>query len=194
MSDDSLVARFSQARFVREEIDTTVDPAVRRRVRDKLADAVAAFRDALADEQTAARLLTGDDTLRETDTAHKEDPEPLTKRTFLDPLFGALGYDDLAVEVGDRSDSYGKKADYAAPFDSFDGIDSGRLLIEAEPVNKRLRQDRHGLGQVEDWLSYRPFDATFGIATNGLRWSRPSRTGSRFRWVEPAVSAVWATG
>ena len=176
MSDDSVPAQsvpdgYSQTRFVTEEIDTTVDPATRTRVREALTDAVAGFRDALADEQTAARLLTGDDTLREADTAHKEDPEPLTKRAFLDPLFEALGYDDLAVEVGDRSDSYGKKADYAASFDPFEEIDSGRLLIEAEPVNKRLRQDRHGLGQVEDWLSYRPFDATFGVATNGLQWT-----------------------
>ncbi len=176
MSDDSVPAQsvpdgYSQTRFVTEEIDTTVDPATRTRVREALTDAVAGFRGALTDEQTAARLLTGDDTLREADTAHKEDPEPLTKRAFLDPLFEALGYDDLAVEVGDRSDSYGKKADYAASFDPFEEIDSGRLLIEAEPVNKRLRQDRHGLGQVEDWLSYRPFDATFGVATNGLQWT-----------------------
>jgi|GEM_PF-580573 len=171
MSDDNPVDQFSQTRFVAEEIDTTVDSAVRRRVRTALGDAVAELRDALVDEQTAVQLLTGDDTLQEVDTTHREDPEPLTKRAVLDPLFDALGYDDLALEVGDRSDSYGKKADYAAPFDAFDEIDSGRLLIEAEPVNKRLRQDRHGLGQVEDWLSYRPFDATFGVATDGLQWT-----------------------
>ncbi len=170
MSDDLSPSSFSQTAFVTEEIDTTVDSAMRERVREALAESVASFREAVVDEQTAIRLLTGDDTLTEADTARKEDPEPLTKRVFLDPLFEALGYDDLATEVGDKSDSYGKKADYAASFTGFDEIDSDRLLIEAEPLNKPLEQDRHGLGQVDDWLSYRPFDADFGVATDGLRW------------------------
>jgi hypothetical protein len=170
MSDDLSPSSFSQTAFVTEEIDTTVDSAMRERVREALAESVASFREAVVDEQTAIRLLTGDDTLTEADTARKEDPEPLTKRVFLDPLFEALGYDDLATEVGDKSDSYGKKADYAASFTAFDEIDSDRLLIEAEPLNKPLEQDRHGLGQVDDWLSYRPFDADFGVATDGLRW------------------------
>lgn len=170
MSENLSPSDFSQTEFVTEEIDTTVDPAMRERLRTALAESVELFRDRLADESTAIRTLTGDDTLTESDTARKEDPEPLTKRVFLDPLFESLGYDDLATEVGDKSESYGKKADYAANFDGFDGIDSDQLLIEAEPLNKTLEQDRHGLGQVDDWLSYRPFDADFGVATDGLRW------------------------
>jgi hypothetical protein len=101
MSDDLSPSSFSQTAFVTEEIDTTVDSAMRERVREALAESVASFREAVVDEQTAIRLLTGDDTLTEADTARKEDPEPLTKRVFLDPLFEALGYDDLATEVGD---------------------------------------------------------------------------------------------
>jgi hypothetical protein len=170
MSDEISPDDFSQTEFVTEAIDTTVTEAQLDRVTEALADAVANFCESLADESTAVRLLTSEDKLTEADTAEKEDPEPLTQRVFIEPLFTALGYDDLAVEVGDLSETYGKKADYAASFEDVEGVESRRLLAEAEPLNKPLDGDRHGLGQVEDWLSYRPFDADFGIATDGLRW------------------------
>jgi hypothetical protein len=63
MSDDLSPSSFSQTAFVTEEIDTTVDSAMRERVREALAESVASFREAVVDEQTAIRLLTGDDTL-----------------------------------------------------------------------------------------------------------------------------------
>ncbi|MFC7029294.1 hypothetical protein ACFQH8_21210 [Halomicroarcula sp. GCM10025710] len=53
----------------------------------------------------------------------------------------------------------------------YDGIDSERLLIEAEPLNKPLDQEPHGIGQVKDWLEKRHFAADFGIATDGVRWA-----------------------
>ncbi len=166
----SPVDRYTETEFVTEAVETTVTDAAVEQVLETLTDAVADFCAATTDEDTAIRLLTTDETVREADTARKEDPEPLTERVFVEPLFDALGYDDLAQEVGDMSETYGKKADYAASFTDVSGVDSERLLVEAEPLNRSLDGDRHGLGQVSDWLSYRPFAAEFGIATDGLRW------------------------
>ena len=49
-------------------------------------------------------------------------------------------------------------------------MDSSRLLIEAEPINKVLQDRGHGLDQVKSWLSQREFESDFGFATNGIRW------------------------
>lgn len=59
----------------------------------------------------------------------------------------------LSFEAGDLSDQHGQQADYAASLNEYADIDSNRLLIEAEPINKRLDQSKHGLGQVTDWLA-----------------------------------------
>ena len=64
----------------------------------------------------------------------------------------------------------GQQADYAASLNDYSAIDSNRLLIEAESINKRLDQSKHGLGQVKDWLEKEKFEANLGMATDGLRW------------------------
>ncbi len=61
-------------------------------------------------------------------------------------------------------------ADYTVSLRNHSNIDSTRLLIEAEPVNKNLHSREHGAGQVKDWLGRREFESDFGIATDGLRW------------------------
>jgi hypothetical protein len=44
------------------------------------------------------------------------------------------------------------------------------LLIEAESINKPLRDRGHGIDQVENWLKDRSFQTDFGFGTVGLRW------------------------
>lgn len=160
----------AETEFLTEAVDTTVADETVEAVESTLRQAVEEFRAAVADDETATELLCEDRVLRESDAARREDPEPLTRRVFVEPTLAALGYDSLAHEVGDLSDRRGDQADYAASFQSQASVDSRQLLFEAEPLNKPLERDRHGLGQVLDWLSYRPFEAEFGVATDGLRW------------------------
>ncbi|MEZ3145118.1 hypothetical protein [Halobaculum sp. MBLA0143] len=160
----------TQTEFLAEAVETTVTDEGVDTVESTLRRAVKRFRAAVVDDETAAELLCDDRVLRESDAARREEPEPLACRVFVEPMLDALGYDELAHEVGDLSDRRGDQADYAASFQPYDGVDSRQLLFEAEPLNKSLDRDRHGLGQVLDWLSYRPFEAEFGVATDGLRW------------------------
>ncbi|WP_128477132.1 Eco57I restriction-modification methylase domain-containing protein [Halorussus pelagicus] len=157
--------------FVTEAFDTEVSESQIESVATAVSDAVADLRESVGDDRLEELLRDGEaTTLMARDSAENEDPEPITKRTVIEPLFAALGYPDPAVEAGDRSDERGKQADYSFSLAEYDDVDSGRLLVEAEPMNKRLDQESHGLGQVKDWLDRKKFDANFGLATDGLRW------------------------
>ncbi|AUG49534.1 hypothetical protein BVU17_18300 (plasmid) [Haloarcula taiwanensis] len=125
-----------------------------------------------SDDRLEALLRShpGGATLVSNDSTENEDPEPLTQRALIKPLLEELGYPELAVEAGDLSEEYGQQADYSVSLRDYDEIDSERLLIEAEPLNKPLDQEAHGIGQVKDWLEKRHFAADFGIATDGVRW------------------------
>ena len=159
--------------FVIEEFETDIaDEAA-----DELATAIEGIVRELrirveSDDKLEALLRSnpGGNVLTSSATAEQEDPEPLTQRVVIEPLFEALGYPDLSVEAGDFSPEYGKQADYSVSLRNLDHINSNRLLIEAESLNKPLHQEKHGLGQVQDWLEKDKFEADFGIATDGIRW------------------------
>ena len=91
--------------------------------------------------------------------------------------FDALNYPTLSLEAGDLSGQRGQQADYAASLNEYADIDSNRLLIEAEPINKRLDQSKHGLGQVKDWLEKDKFQANLSMAIDDLQWVLSSTVG-----------------
>jgi len=124
----------------------------------------------MVSEDRVVDVLRDGESLHADDSAEQEDPEPFTKGTVIEPLLEDLDYPYLTREAGDYADERGEQADYSVSFRGHTQIDSERLLIEAESINKELEQDKHGLGQVRSWLRYRPFEADYGIATDGLRW------------------------
>lgn len=103
-------------------------------------------------------------------TKDQLDPEPLTKNRVIEPLLQTLGYTDYGYEAGSFAEERGEQADYAIPLRGVDSVESTRLLIEAEPINKHLQNRGHGLDQVKSWLSQREFESDFGFATDGIRW------------------------
>jgi tetratricopeptide (TPR) repeat protein len=157
--------------FVTQSFETEVSESQVDAVAETVSDAVSALRSKVGDDRLEELLRDGEGAvLEERHSKDKEDPEPVTCQNIIEPLFTALGYPEPSVEVGDLSDDRGKQADYSFSLRAYDDIDSGRLLVEAEPLNKKLDQERHGLGQVKDWLDRKKFDADFGIATDGMRW------------------------
>ncbi|WP_207587165.1 Eco57I restriction-modification methylase domain-containing protein [Halomontanus rarus] len=159
--------------FVTEEFDTEPSGEAIEDLATVIEDIVATLRDRIVSDDRLEELLRsnpGHEILMERDSTHRSDPEPLTQSAIIEPLFDALGYPYLAPEAGDLSEERGEQADYSVSLTDIDTIDSDRLLIEAEPLNKKLDQRQHGLGQVRSWLGQRQFEADFGIATDGIRW------------------------
>ncbi|MFD1684275.1 Eco57I restriction-modification methylase domain-containing protein [Halobellus litoreus] len=159
--------------FVTEEFNTEIQADAIEDVATTIADIVSTLRELInSDDQLEALLRSepGGKVLMERYSVHHSDPEPLTREEIIEPLFSALDYPYLAPEAGDFSDKRGKQADYSVSLADCEFIDSNRMLIEAEPLNKKLEQQKHGTGQVKDWLGKRHFEADFGIATDGMRW------------------------
>lgn len=161
----------TQSEFVAEEFDTSVTEETTTQLAQEIEAIVRSLRRAIDDDDLIEDLLRNPSrVLREADSVERSDPEPLTQQVLIEPLFNALNYPTLSLEAGDLSDQRGQQADYAASLNEYADIDSNRLLIEAEPLNKRLDQSKHGLGQVKDWLEKDKFQANLGMATDGLRW------------------------
>ena len=154
------------------EFETAVTDADEARLIETIADGIGRLRDQIDDDtlDEVFRAQPGRYTMRSDFTRDRLDPEPLTQNRVIEPLLDALGYDDYGSEAGDFSAERGEQADYAIPLRDIEGVDSSRLLIEAEPTNKQLENRGHGLDQVESWLSQREFESDFGFATDGLRW------------------------
>jgi hypothetical protein len=143
----------TQREFVAEEFETSVTEETTTQLAREIEEIVRSLRRAIGDDDLIEELLRNPSRiLREADSVGRSDPEPLTQQIFIEPLFDALNYPTLSLEAGDLSDQRGQQADYAASLNEYADIDSNRLLIEAEPINKRLDQSKHGLGQVKDWL------------------------------------------
>ena len=143
----------TQSEFVAEEFDTSVTEKTITELAQEIEDSVRSLWRAIDDDDLIEELLRNPSrVLREADSVERSDPEPLTQQVLIEPLFDALNYPTFSPEAGDLSDQRGQQADYAASLNEYADIDSNRLLIEAEPINKRLDQSKHGLGQVKDWL------------------------------------------
>ncbi|GAA0676181.1 hypothetical protein GCM10009020_24990 [Natronoarchaeum mannanilyticum] len=139
---------------------------------EAIAESIRQLRDQIDDDllDTTFRRDPGSYTLKSEYTQDQLDPEPTTKNRVIEPLLEVLGYDDYGYEAGDFSSERGEQADYSVSLRDVDGVDSSRLLIEAEPLNKELQDRGHGLDQVKSWLSQREFDSDYGYATDGIRW------------------------
>jgi hypothetical protein len=165
-------AKGTRTEFDFSEFETRVTEADEDRIVETIAASVDRLRDQI-DDDTLEKVLRADPgqyTLRSAFTRDRLDPEPLTKNRVIEPLLGALGYEDYGYEAGGFSERRGEQADYAVSLRDVESVDSTRLLIEAEPINKQLENRGHGLDQVESWLGQREFESDFGFATDGLRW------------------------
>ena len=162
----------AQTEFDLSEFETDVTDTDEEHLIETIAESIERLRDQINDDTLDAifRAEPGQYTMRSDFTRDQLDPEPLTQNRVIEPILDALGYESYGTEAGDFSAERGEQADYAISLRNIDNVDSTRLLIEAEPINKQLRNRGHGLDQVESWLSQREFESDFGFATDGLRW------------------------
>ena len=159
--------------FVSEAFETEIDAETVEELGVTVEGIVRELRERVSSDDRLEAILEsapGEDVLTSAATVEQEDPEPVTRRAAIEPLFEGLGYPDLSVEAGDFAPDRGQQADYSVSLRDIESIRSNRLLIEAEPLGKPLDGRRHGLGQVRDWLERDKFEADFGIATDGMRW------------------------
>lgn len=161
-----------QTEFDFSEFETEVTEADEDRIIETIADSIGHLRDQINDDilDEMFRSDPGRYTMRSDFTRDQLDPEPLTKSRVIEPLLDSLGYDDYGHEAGSFAEKRGEQADYSVSLRNIDSVDSSRLLVEAEPVNKSLQNRGHGLDQVKSWLSQREFESDFGFATDGVRW------------------------
>jgi hypothetical protein len=157
--------------FVEEAFDTSVSDEA---VSDLLAvinQTISNLREQVGDDTLGKMLRAGSGSylFRGSMTRDGLQPEPFTQDAVIEPLLDELGY-EYATEAGGLSGGRTMVADYTVSLRDHPDIDSTRLLIEAEPINKNLDSRDHGVGQVKDWLSQREFESDFGFATDGLRW------------------------
>ena len=157
--------------FVQESFDTAVQKEEAQGLIQKIDEVISNLRVQINDDtlEKILRAESGSYCLRSGMTRDGLDPEPFTQRSVIEPLLAELGY-RFDTEAGGLSGGRTQVADYTISLRNYSEIDSTRLLIEAEPINKELDSREHGIGQVRDWLSQREFESDFGFATDGLRW------------------------
>lgn len=164
-------ANSAATEFVEQAFDTTVDEEDRVELLEVIDETISNLREQMKDDtlESMLRADPGSYLLRGSMTRDGLQPEPFTQQAVIEPLLDALGH-EYATEAGGLSGGRTMVADYTVSLRDYDDIDSTRLLIEAEPVNKKLDSREHGAGQVRDWLSQREFESDFGFATDGVRW------------------------
>lgn len=160
-----------QTEFVSHEFETTVTEGDINDFLSVLNESIGRLRTQIDDStlESILRAEAGSYKLRETMTRDNLQPEPFTQDALVEPLFDVLGY-DTNPEASTLSSDRGERADYTVSLRDYDNIDTTRLLIETEPINKSLDSRGHGVNQVESWLSQREFESDYGFATDGLRW------------------------
>jgi N-6 DNA Methylase. len=163
----------SATEFVEQAFETTVDVQSRADLLQAVDATISNLREQI-DDETLERMLRsgggGSYVLKGSMTRDGLQPEPFTQNAVIEPLLDELGY-RYDTEAGGLSGGRTEVADYTISLRDYDDIDSTRLLIEAEPINKDLKSREHGEGQVRSWLSQREFESDFGFATDGLRWT-----------------------
>ena len=98
-------------------------------------------------------------------TKERQEPEEFTKRNIIEPLFEFLGYVTIPETRLPTPEGL-KKPDYIiSPPDG-----KPIIYVEAEPINQKLYEKRHGVDQVQSWLISRAAETEYGIATNGFEW------------------------
>jgi type I restriction-modification system DNA methylase subunit len=157
--------------FVADAFETSVSESEEAQFIRAIDDTVSNLRAQMDDDQLERMLRAGAGSyvLKSGMTRDGLQPESFTQDAVINPLLDVLGH-DYATEAGGLSGGKTQVADYTVSLRDHPQIDSTRLLIEAEPINKDLDSRKHGIGQVRDWLSQREFESNFGFATDGLRW------------------------
>jgi len=157
--------------FVAESFETDVSDDEIDQFIEAVDNAVSSLREQMDDDtvESALRAGSGSYVLKSSMTRDGLQPESFTQDAIIDPLLDTLGY-EYKTEAGGLSGGQTQVADYTVSLRDHPQVDSTRLLIEAEPINKDLDSRKHGIGQVRDWLSQREFESNFGFATDGLRW------------------------
>jgi len=158
--------------FVEQAFDTAVTDPSEDELIEAINETVRSLREQI-DDDTLEQILRADPgsyRLRSGMTRDGLQPESFTQQAVIEPLLDALGH-SYATEAGGLSGGRTMVADYTVSLRDHETIDSTRLLVEAEPINKDLDSREHGIGQVRDWLSQREFESDFGFATDGLRWA-----------------------
>ncbi|AKH98042.1 Eco57I restriction-modification methylase domain-containing protein [Halanaeroarchaeum sulfurireducens] len=158
--------------FVAESFETEVSEAEENRLIEAINDAVSNLRDQIDDDtlESLLRADAGSYVFRSSMTKDGLQPESFTQEAIINPLLDVLGH-EYSIEAGGLSGGQTQVADYTISLRNHPEIESARLLVEAEPINKDLDSRKHGIGQVRDWLSQREFESDFGFATDGLRWA-----------------------
>lgn len=161
-----------QTLFDISEFETSVLPEDEERVLHAIAETIDSIRDQVDDEilEEIFRADPGRYVLRSDFTQDRLDPEPFTQDRVIEPLLEVLGYEDYDYEAGSFASERGQQADYSISLRDVDAVESTRLLIEAEPLNKPLDSRGHGIKQVKSWLSQREFESDYGFATDGILW------------------------
>ncbi|MFC6836982.1 Eco57I restriction-modification methylase domain-containing protein [Halomarina ordinaria] len=157
--------------FVQEAFETTVTDERKTRLLQTIDETISNLREQIDDDTLGKMLRAGSGSyrLRGSMTQDGLQPESFTQNAVIEPFLDELGY-EYATEAGGLSGGRTMVADYTVSLRDYSEIDSTRLLIEAEPINKDLHSRKHGVGQVKDWLGQREFESDFGFATDGLRW------------------------
>lgn len=161
-----------QTEFDLEAFETEVTETDEDAVIEAITASIRRLRDQI-DDDILEGIFTSDPgsyVLKSEYSLDRLDPEPITQNRVIEPLLDVLGYEEYGFEAGDFSSTRGEQADYAVSLRDIPSIESSRLLIEAEPLNKPLQNRGHGIEQVKSWLSQREFESDYGFATDGIRW------------------------
>ena len=123
------------------------------------------FMEDMVDQKTVSRILSTEDTLKNTDLKDNNAPEDYTESKVIKPLLEYLGYQNPAHKSRSGSTVITREADY-----KLKSKNDANILVESEPINKNLYQAGCGVKQVSGYLEIRSFRADLGIATDGFKW------------------------
>ena len=125
--------------FNLESIQTTATEADLNVLATELQDITGSVRERIVSDARLKELLQNNDTLTSDDDIKKQKPEELTKKLIIEEVLDHLGYPYAHQELNTPAEDEDRWVDYSVPLDSFPNIDSTRLLIEAESVNRNLK-------------------------------------------------------
>lgn len=156
--------------FTLQELQTTVPDGALLELADELEEIVANLRQRIISDSRLKEILRDGKLLQSKDDSRNQAPEDLTKDLVIDELLDYFNYPYGVQEANTPAEDEDQWVDYSVSLENYSAIDSKQLLMEAEPINKQLDQRKHGIGQVKRWLHHEPFEADFGIVTDGLKW------------------------
>ncbi|MFC7018547.1 MULTISPECIES: Eco57I restriction-modification methylase domain-containing protein [Haloarcula] len=162
-------SRSTPTEFTLQDLQTSVPDDIPLQLGNKIQDIVAKLRQRI-DGDDLKDILKNGTLLTSAHDQKGQAPEEFTKNVIIEQLFEELNFPYAHQEVNTPAEDEDQWVDYSVPLDDYPNIDSTQLLIEAEPINKRLDQQKHGIGQVKGWLHHEPFESDFGMVTDGLRW------------------------